>query len=256
MDHRLISPYNPRADGKVERTIGTVTSIIKKLLHGTVKHWPLFVPFAQLTFNQKISSLTNSSPFALMFGRQLNELKDYSNNSEELSTINLDDWRQHQERILSVIFPAISTRIKFVKDRMIASLDKHRRLLNEKSIPPGAIVMLIDPLRKDKFEPKYIGPYTVARRSRNGAYVLKDATGDLLDRHVPPDQLKLISRTLRTKTKEKPVYEVESIMDHRGDPGRYEYYVKWKNYDEHQNTWEPASNFLDDACVRRYWSAK
>ena len=34
IDHRLISPYNPRADGKVERVIGSTMSIIKKLLHG------------------------------------------------------------------------------------------------------------------------------------------------------------------------------------------------------------------------------
>ena len=58
IDHRLISPYNPRADGKVERSIGTVMSIIKKLLHGSNEHWPVFVPSAQFFFNNKVSSLT------------------------------------------------------------------------------------------------------------------------------------------------------------------------------------------------------
>ena len=136
---------------------------------------------------------------------------------------------------------------------MIKSIDKHRRLLKENSIPSGAIVMLVDQLRKDKFEPKYVGPYTVLRRARNGAYVLKDATGDLLDRHVPPDQLKLISRTARSTPRSKTIYEIESMTDHRGVPGNYEYFVKWKNYDSSQNTWEPASSFLDDAVIRKYW---
>src|SRR5438552_18765514 len=106
MEHRFISPYNPRSDGKVERSIGTVMSIIKKSLHGTANNWNMFVSFAQLSFNNKIASLTNSSPFSLMFGRQLNEMVDSTGAHEQL--IDLNDWRQHQEKILSLIFPAIS----------------------------------------------------------------------------------------------------------------------------------------------------
>ena len=258
-EQRFISPYNPRADGKVERAIGTVTSVIKKLLHGSVQHWPLFVPFAQLTFNQKISSLTGSSPFALMFGRKFNELTDHTNEQDEIRTISLDNWKVHQEKILSLIYPAISDKIKIAKEKMVKSLDKHRRLLKENAIPPGAIVMLVDenyvndPSKKPKWEPKYVGPYTVVRRARNGAYVLKDATGDIYDHHVPADHLKLISRTARKSKKEKEIYVIEKVIKHRGVPGKYEYFIKWKNYDETQNTWEPASNFLDDNIIKEYW---
>ena len=78
IDHRLISPYNPRADGKVERVIGSTMMIIKKLLHGAKHNWSIYVPFAQVTFNDKVSSLTGSSSFSLMFGTTLNELKDYT----------------------------------------------------------------------------------------------------------------------------------------------------------------------------------
>ena len=42
--HRVITPYNPRADGKVERNIGIAMSIIKKHLHGVSKSWTAFVP--------------------------------------------------------------------------------------------------------------------------------------------------------------------------------------------------------------------
>lgn len=197
-----------------------------------------------------------------MFGRQLNEFRDYTNEGEIISTLNHDEWKQHQKKILSVVYPAVSDRIKYAKDRMVASLNKHRRVLKENSFPPGSIVMLVDPLyikdptKKPKWEPKYIGPYTIVRRAHNGTYVLKDATGDLLDRHVPPDQLKLISRSVRTRKNDNLIYEIEQILDHRGEPGQYEYLVKWKNYDASQNTWEKASNFLDDACIRNYWKSK
>jgi RNase H-like domain found in reverse transcriptase/Integrase core domain/Integrase zinc binding domain/Reverse transcriptase (RNA-dependent DNA polymerase)/Chromo (CHRromatin Organisation MOdifier) domain len=249
VDHRFISPYNPRADGKVERSIGTVMGIIKKELHGSDTHWPLLVPFAQLSFNNKIASLTNSSPFSLMFGRGLNEIKDYT--TESPSTVSVDDWKEHQKKVLSVIFPAVSDRIRIQKQKMIKALDKHRRVLLQDAIPNGAIVMLIDPLRGNKFEPKYIGPYTVVRRARNGAYVLKDGTGDLLDRHVPPDQLKLVSKKPRPSDMVEDVYEVQEILKHRGSPGKYDYYVKWKDHND--RTWEPAASFLDDTVIRNYW---
>ncbi len=253
IEHRFISPYNPRADGKVERSIGTVMGIIKKLLHGSDNHWPLFVPFAQLSFNNKISSLTQSTPFSLMFGRSLNELRDYTGvpAGSEPSSVSLDNWKVHQEKIISVIYPAVSDRVRISKQKMVATLNKHRRQLKQGSLPNGAIVMLIDPLRQNKFEPKYVGPYTVIRRTRNGAYVLRDATGDLLDRRVPADQLKLVSRTARPSDLEQNVYEVQSILAHKGEPGMYEYHVKWK--DHNARTWEPASSFLDDTVIKNYW---
>jgi hypothetical protein len=116
--------------------------------------------------------------------------------------------------------------------------------------------MIKDPSRQNKFEPTYIGPYSITRRSRGGAYVLKDATGDILDRHVPADQMKLIARRQRRIDRDQPVYKVQSILDHRGSPGFYEYLVSWTGYDAANNSWEPASSFLDDSIIKKYWASK
>jgi hypothetical protein len=239
IEHRFISAYNPRADGKVERSIGTVTMIIKKLLHGTTNHWPLFVPFAQIAFNNKISSLTATSPFALMFNRSVNDLKDYSTDPDAPILISLDDWKAFQEKVISLIYPAISERIISGKNKLVQSLNKNRKQLLPTAFPTGSTVMIIDPHRSNKFEPKYIGPYTIVRRSRNGNYVLKDLTptGDILDRHVPADQ-----------------FDVNRIVKHRGEPGFYEYLVDWTGYTADEQTWESASSFLDDTVIKKYWS--
>ncbi len=256
IEHRFISAYNPRADGKVERLIGSISMIIKKMLHGTSNHWPLFVSFAQFSYNQKISSLTGSSPFALMFGRESNPIRDYTSLPEgELIPVDLEEWKEHQRKILSLVYPAISERIKSGKDKMIAGLDRTRKLLLPSSLPGGSTVMLLDPKRTNKFEPKYIGPYTVIRRSRNGAYLLKDATGMPLDRHVPIDQLKIVikGKQRRQIDQDQEVFEVETILEHRGVPGAYEYRVHWKGYSTEEDSWEPASSFLDDKVIQQYW---
>merc|ERR1712059_205523 len=41
-------------------------------------------------------------------------------------------------------------------------------------------------------------------------------------------------------------YEVEKILDKRVEKGGYtEYLVKWRNYEEGENTWEPVDNLGD-----------
>jgi hypothetical protein len=145
----------------------------------------------------------------------------------------------------------VSTKIRGVKDKMMKAFNAHRRQLLPNSIPSGASVMLIDPVRQNKFQPKYIGPYSVVRRAQNGAYVLRDATGDILERHVPADQLKIISRS---PTANDNVYTVRKITSHRGNPGSYEYLVDWKGYSE--KTWEPETNMLDHDVVKVYWESK
>ena len=252
MEQRLISPYNPRADGKVERAIGTVVMIIKKMLHGTSKHWPLFVPFAQLTYNSKVSSLTASSPFALMFAREHNPLRDYT--TADPVMVDVEKWKEYQRKVLTLICPAMSERVKDMKLRQSERFNRDHRLISPQAFPTGATVMIKDPSRHNKFEPTYIGPYTIARRSRGGAYVLKDAVGDMLDRHVPADQMKLIARRQRDVDQNRPIYEVDRILAHRGSPGSYEYHVHWKGFHVNDATWEPATSFLDDSTIQRYWT--
>jgi hypothetical protein len=188
-----------------------------------------------------------------MFGRALNEPQDYTGvpDGSAPTPISVADWMTHQEKIVSVIWPSVAARTIVSKDKMAATLNKHRRQLMQGGYPTGAVVMLVDPLRANKFEPKYIGPYYVIRRARNGAYVLRDDTGDMLDRHVPPDQLKLVSRKPRAADIADTTYEVQSILGHRGEPGKYEYHVKWKDHND--RTWEPAISFLDDTVIRNYW---
>jgi hypothetical protein len=162
--------------------------------------------------------------------------------------------------MLSVILPAVNDRILLAKDKMVNQLNQSRRLVLTDSLPTGATVMLKDPNgNRPKFEPKYLGPYTIVRRARNGAYVLKDLIGDLLDRHVPIDQLKVLSKTRRAPVAsdsaldDSVVYEVDHIVSHQGDPGHYEYLVRWKNFTSADDTWEPQANFHDDEVIRNYW---
>ena len=248
--HRLIAAYNPRADGKVERAVGSTLLIIKKMLHGHQEAWSLYVDFAQLSFNLKIASLTGTSPFVLMFSRRANELRDFTAENP-LQSIDLASWKAHQDKLTALIFPAISDRIKAEKQKMMKKFARMRKAVMAEPLPAGARVMLRDVHRQNKFEPHYVGPYTVAQKMRSGNYLLRDAVGDLLDRLVPIDQLKVISRQPGAVDADENIYQVRRVVNHRIRNGVKEYLIDWLGYDE--RTWEPEQNILDSGAVSEYW---
>ena len=45
---------------------------------------------------------------------------------------------------------------------------------------------------------------------------------------------------------------VEKILKHRIRDGQYQWYVRWKGYDDAHNTWEPLSSFV--GYVQQDWA--
>ncbi|KAI7868190.1 hypothetical protein BDF14DRAFT_610394 [Spinellus fusiger] len=85
---------------------------------------------------------------------------------------------------------------------------------------------------------------------------------------MPKSQQKTpLKRIKKEKTEVNEVeYEVEAIVGHRTrtlqekkdkTPGQQqEYYIKWKNYRDDENTWEKACNVSAPTLIRNYWANK
>jgi hypothetical protein len=67
--------------------------------------------------------------------------------------------------------------------------------------------------------------------------------GTPLPRLVRPNQLKFVSHF--SPNFKQDVFEVESIVDHRGEGDNREYKVHWKGYSSDEDTWEPVSHLFD-----------
>ena len=85
------------------------------------------------------------------------------------------------------------------------------------------------------------------------AYLLRNETGELLDREVPLSQLKVLrARTLPTLG-ESDVYSVEKIVTRKGTSLKdATYRIRWKGYTANEDTWEPAKNILDKRMLSAY----
>ncbi|KAG0223358.1 hypothetical protein BGW42_005932 [Actinomortierella wolfii] len=127
-----------------------------------------------------------------------------------------EELLKRAEYMTTVVFPGIEKKSQRTRKTMIERFNSSV-LLNE--FPNGAKVMAIDPIRDGKFAPRYEGPYTVHSRSRSGAYILRDGTGEILKRKFAPSQLKMVLDDLE----DGEVFDVERIVDHRQiENGEYE----------------------------------
>ena len=179
-----------------------------------------------------------------MFGRRFNGVKDYSYDAP-LEVMNETEWAQVQDRMIALIYPSVAERVALQKNLLKQRMDKRQRAVNFRK---GDIVMLKRPERVmnqplGTFEHQYVGPYMIESKSRMGAITLVTPQGVPLQRLVRPNQLKFVSH-FNPEFKEN-VWEVEKIVDHRGEGDNRQYKVRWKGYTQEDDTWEPVSNLFD-----------
>ena len=249
IDHRLITPYHPRANGSAERTVQTAKRLILKLIRGIKHEWSLFVPFAQYCINTKIAVRTKTTPFVAMFGRPPNNFEDHSEAQEAPPS-------EHamEERALfmqETLFPALRDATEKVANAVKERFDKQHRLID---IPAGTYVMCSDKTRTTKTDPANEGPFKVIRRTQGGSYELQDLDGQVLTRRYPPRDLIPISNN---NIFEEESYEVDKVVAHRHtNDNEIEYKVRWKGYSTAHDTWEPFANFDSIAPIDAYWNRK
>ena len=267
--HRFISEYNPRADGKVERVVGTVKNTLYKLLKGASVFWPHHLPFVQLAYNDKIQSLTGSTAFSMMFNRSANLPVDYTLDVNTNEAFDAAKWEAHQSKVLSLIFPAIAKRVDKHQAEYRARLDKIRRSVFAEGLKPGTTVWIKDPkyLLSPNTRPSgqqtHIGPYTVNRQNKYGAYILNDGTGQQLNRTVPLDQMLVRMPARKRASNGAPLTpasngdekEILKIHEFRvsEDTGSLSYLVQWKNHTLAQATWVCEDDFVDTDVIDKFY---
>lgn len=264
IDHRVISPYHPRANGLVERKNKEVTRGLKKYLVGCKDRWQDWLPIIQLGLNIQELKRTGSSPFALMHGRSFNNFRNFEDIKECKDLLAaVQDRLSTLAYLKSVVFPAVEEKVHKYRKNRNDNFNNSNRILED--LPPGAKVMMVNLNRTNKLEPYYVGPYTIVRKNQGGAYILQDITGGILEQRVAPDLLKIIdSSDSMVLSEEGNVsdddivnWEVERIIKHRmSNDGGYEYLVSWKNLNKDCNSWVNERNFNELKIIDDYWKQR
>ncbi|KAG2228371.1 hypothetical protein INT48_007210, partial [Thamnidium elegans] len=183
IDRRLSLPYTPTGNSVTERFVGIAKSVIIKSLKGKHADWDLYLNPTQLAMNIKYSKLHKSRPYSIVFNRQPNDFKDYSNVTPTLSLMKADTKKIHDRLAFAqeVVIPQIAALIKNTQDNDHARFEKTHKVIKD-MYPIGSKVMIINVHRKSKLEEKYSGPFTIKGYTKNKSYILVDRLDNLLSR--------------------------------------------------------------------------
>ena len=274
IEHRLITAYNPRADGLVERKNKEIGRLLKKQMKGSTAQWQLMLPMVQLCLNLKELKRTGTEPFTLFFSRAFNGLENFSSTHPNENLI--EAIEQHIQKINSLqnlFWPATVKRTEEIRNKKKSEFNTSKKIVE--SLNAGDKVMIKDVTRESKWDPIYEGPFEIVCQTKGGNYILKDVTGEELPRRIPIHQIKLIdgspsrgrsgkTSNIKSNTKEskeetelgqKQHYEVLCILNHRKDHLNkgYEFFVRWKGYSSKYDSWVHESDFDGTSLIKKYW---
>ena len=258
-DHRFITPMHASANGISERFVQSVKRLLAKATQGVGNDLDLHLNAVQLALNNRISKKLNSTPFSLMFARKMAEpfgfrKIDSSVPPEQRKPISHEELMKRIDYMADIVFPAIHAKTMAQLDLEKAKFDNKHLLVD---YPAGSHVMVRLQTKAGQLAPSYVGPYSVVRKNRGNAYILRDHTGALMPRNYTSVELKLISQDeiieLDDEGNELKSYEVQAILNHRGTPTKREYLVRWKNYSSEWDEWISQDQFNATDTLRDYW---
>jgi hypothetical protein len=119
--------------------------------------------------------------------------------------------------------------------------------------------MVANQLKNSKWEVDREGPFQIVRQNKGGAYILRDALGEEMEKKYTVEMLSPIDEQLTAKNAmghpltEGPSCEVQTVLDHKETSDGYKYLVKWKGFDISENSWVKGSDFDSLKPINKYW---
>jgi hypothetical protein len=240
---KLSTAYHPETNGQTERLNQTLEQYLRHYVNYQQDDWVKWLPLAQFAYNSQATETTKCSPFFANYGFEP-EISRPTNNGPEVPQA----FRQVKE--LKALHEELKKELEFVRERMSKYANQGR--LKGPTFTEGSKVYLLRKNIKtrrpsDKLDHKKLGPFRVKK-------VVSDVNYEL---DLPPTMkihpifhISLLEPAAGTAELREPVevdpvegeYEVEAILSSRRKGRTTEYLVKWLNYDETENTWEPLKH--------------
>ena len=239
--------YHPQTDGQTECINQEVEQYLRLFCNERQDDWAELLAMAELCYNNRVNASTQQTPFMLATGQHPRM------GFEPRRAGKVEAAGEFATRMQEALAEARSA-LQKAADDMARFYNAHRDGSVEYAV--GDKVWLdatnIKLSGTRKLRPRRLGPYTVKRKIGDLNYEL-DFKGKL--QIHPVVHVALLTKAPRdTIPGQKPPpappievegqeeFEVEQILDSRLFRGNLQYLVKWKDYGEEENSWEPATN--------------
>ena len=278
------TPYRPQADGMVERFNRTLLRLLSCFVDDSQQEWDEVLPYVLYAYNTAVSRVTGMSPFTLVFGCDPRPAI-YADVLDETGQIRTATdprkWAEDVKEFLSEDFLA-EVRLKDVEEkaRRNRNLNVDRKELA--LYQPGTLVLVANKKAladgaKLKLARKHRGLHVVLDHSSPVTLVLRkvgDQRRKLVKLHVDNVEgvrknkrafivLKLNKAVDEVKDNgdqgvddDHEDYELESVQGLKVEKGVLYVKVRWKGYDEDEDSWVKDGDLdcaalLDDFVAMR-----
>jgi hypothetical protein len=249
---KLSTAYHPQTDGQTERTNQTLEQYLRGYINYPQDDWVTLLPLAQICYNSASTGTTGVSPFFANYGMEPT-FRYEPGGTNPAATVKAEQ--------LQIIHEQLKMDLQFVQARMTAYANKTR--MKGPSLKEGDKVYLLRRNIKtnrpnDKLDYRKIGPFKIKNTTKNPT-VFELSLPKKMNIH-PRFHISMLELAHPDTPEEESIevqpeeeYEVEEIRDHRGQKGHEEYLVKWKNYNEHESTWEPIKNLRNSQRLLQHY---
>ncbi|PHJ26048.1 retrotransposon ty3-gypsy subclass [Cystoisospora suis] len=271
---RLLSTAaHPQTDGQTERTIRTLTQMLRGYVGDAPEEWVSYLAMAEFAYNSAVHESTQASPFSLVYVEPPEDFPELP---------------QSTERSRNVALQEAAARLEAARRNLIKAQEAQKRnydrVHRHEVLQAGDLVMVSSRLlrghgiREKKLSPRWEGPFTVLKRVNDLAYVVdfppwmrlhrtvnigflrKCEVSARYPRSLPsvgnaassrPDlqQYRPRFRTRRAEEPDAHPYAVETILatrerKRRDGTAERQFLVKWKD-PELGETWENHGTLSD-----------
>lgn len=266
-EHEFTVPYSKEENAIVERVNKEVMRHLRAIIFDSriINTWSHdYLPLVMRILNTAEKETTGVSPAELLFGNviQMDRIILHPPPKEDESSTPM----QLSEHMASML-KAQADLIKVAQEHQHTHDEFHMSLYNSEytEYPVNSYVLLAYPdgdRPPNKLKTNLRGPFRVVNLNGSKYTIQNLLTSKNFDVHISRLRPFLYDAE-RTDPKDVAMHEqeefiIEKILQHRGDTTRrkqIEFLVKWQDFDNSQNSWEPYSNLRDTEQLLEYLRA-
>jgi hypothetical protein len=266
----LSTAFHPQTDGQTERMNSVIEQYLRAYVSYLQEDWYEWLPLAEFTSNNSVSSTTGVSPFLANSGQHprmgfeppMGTVRPIYQRSQALDANAFVDK-------METIQAHLQEEMAWAQAVYTANANRHREpapayQVGDEVFLDARHISTTRPAKK--LDWKNLGPFKIAKVISSHAYRLDLPESMKIHDVFPTSRLRpapFATEAMPGQTRPPPPpvqvkgedeYLIDRIDDCRFNKRRkvFEYLVKWSGYSNLDSTWEPADEFLQTQAAERF----
>lgn len=168
--------YHHQSIGALENSHKALGNFLRIYCNDKLFTWVHWVPYYEFAFNNTVHSITNYTPFYLVFGKSCNMPSNLSETDNPDPIYNIDDYNKQLKFKLQTCH-------KEVKEKLIQEKTKRTEKINEnlkqKLYKPKDLILLKNETGK-KLDQKFLGPFEIIEDLEPNVSILINGKKDIV----------------------------------------------------------------------------